>query len=130
MTEHFYDPKYDPTFEQNALILLPSVVWMELKCKRPDPSAIVSGRHQLVVHRPRVAYKTFREKSRYVLTPMGQPEPPWTVIRGFIEDTYVLEAYDLPLNGNSLLMWNLEGQRRWNAGDVVTPGTCTFSLKP
>lgn len=128
--------KYEPNpydLSTNAGIIIPPVVYMELKCKRPDPKAIVRGREELVLHRPLVAYKVDYEPTRYVFTPLAQPEPPWQVVRGFIVGSYVLEAYapvrstHQPEGLQSLLMWDLAGQEHWRSGETIGATTVTMA---
>jgi hypothetical protein len=116
---------WDPT--SNVGIFIPPIIFMELKCKRPDPTAIVSGRHQLVIHTPRVPFKVDYEADRYVFTPLAEPQPPWQVVPGFIVGSYVLEAYTP--TGESLVMWDVGGQENYRPGDIISPAVCTM-LRP
>ena len=117
-----YDPRYDPT--NNRGLLVPELVWMELKCKRPDPRAVTRGRDEIVVHHPRVPYRVDREPERLVFVPLTQPDPPWRVARGFIVGTYVLEAYTS--QDVSLIMWDITGQEAWRSGEEIIATTCTM----
>jgi hypothetical protein len=114
---------FDPTSPDTTLIL-PPVVWMELKCKRPDPRAIVKGREQIVVHRPRVPYKHEWENGVRVFTPLTMPDPPWLAVRDFVMDSYAMECYSLIEGGESFYMWDLAGQINLRAGEQIIPGIC------
>ena len=107
----------------NAGLLIPPLVYMELKCKVPDPRAVTSGRHAIVVF-TRVPFKVVYEPDRYVFLPLAVPEPPWLVIPGFIVGSYVLEAYTPA--GESLIMWDLGGQEDYRPGDLITPDMCSM----
>lgn len=121
MTFNGHIDPYDTT--TNAGLLIPPMVYVELKCKVPDPAAIVSGRHRLIVY-SWIPFSVNHEPDRYVFVPLRQPDPPWRVIPGFIVGSYVLEAYTL--TGESLVMWDLNGQEDYRPGDVITPDICTF----
>ena len=113
---------YDHT--SNRDLLVPPMVWMELKCKRLDETLTTRGRHEIVAHIPRVPYRVDYEPERFVFTPLTQPDPPWRVVRGFIVGTYVLEAYT-PADV-SLIMWDVHGQENWHAGEEIIATTCTM----
>ena len=111
---------FDPT-KNDPNMLVPPTLWIELKCKRPDPTAIVSGREQLVVHRPRVPYQTIYEADRWLFMPLTDADPPWVVIGGFTPGTYVLEGYTAPEGGESIFMWDLNTER-WVPGETIMQG--------
>jgi hypothetical protein len=99
------------------------MVYMELKCKVPDPAAVTIGRHKLVVY-PWIPFKVHDESDRYLFVPIKDPDPPWRVVPGFVVGSYVLEAYSL--TGQSLVMWDLRGQENYRPGDVICPDVCSF----
>ena len=117
----YEDNPWDTT--NNDGLLIPPMVFMELKCKVPDPTAVTTGRHRLVLY-PWVPFRADHEGNRYVFRPLREPDPPWRVIPGFIVGSYVLEAYSL--TGESLVMWDVRGQENYRPGDVITPDVCTF----
>lgn len=110
----------------NDGILVPSIVWMQLVCKRPKTTDITRRREEVVVHLPRVPYSTTYEPDRWVFQPLTQPSPPWQIAQGFIVGTYIVEAHatDLtpnsgPMVGESLLMWDLANQEQFRPGDII-----------
>lgn len=117
------DSPYDPT-RHDPHMLVPPTTWVELKCKRPDPKALVRGRDQLVIHRPRVPFLTHYEDDRWVFTPLALPDPPWVVVGGFLPDTYVLESFTAAEGGESLFMWDLN-TGHWRPGETIGVGPLT-----
>ena len=107
----------------NDGLLIPAIVYMQLKCKVPDPRAVTSGRHAIISYRP-IPYKVDHEPDQIVFTPLTMPEPPWQVVPGFIMDSYVLEAFTA--DGESLLMWDLSDQESYRPGDTIIPMPCVF----
>jgi len=107
------------------LSLVPPMVWMELKCKRPDKRDLNKRLHELVLHRPRCLYLTMYERQRYVFKPVHQPDPPWQIVGDFIPGSYVLEAFTAEEGGDSLYMWDLGGQEDFRPGEVIIPSVCT-----
>ena len=119
-----YTPSpYDPT--TNALVLVPAIVWMELKCKRPNTALSTLRGDALVVYRPRIPYATHREDDSYLFRPLRQPDPVWQVVQGFTPGTYVLEAFTSNVEGDSLFMWDIDGQDAYRPGDEIFAGNCT-----
>ena len=98
---------------------------MELKCKRPDTALSTLRGDALVVYRPRIPYATTYESDRYLFRPLRQPDPPWRVIQGFTPGTYVLEAFTALRSGDSLFMWDIDGQDEYRPGDEIFAGNCT-----
>ena len=102
-------------------ILIPSTVWMELKFKRIDLRRLT----HVVTLKPRVPYQTIYEPDRYVFMPFAQPIPQWRVDPNFFPGSYVLEAYDRIVDGESLFMWDIAGQDDWRAGEEIFADVCT-----
>ena len=126
MKDQTYQPNpYDTT--TNANLLVPDVVFMELKCKRPDERAVTFGRDEVCIHLPRCPYMTRYEPARWVFTPMTQPQPAWVIIRGFHVGSYTLEAFTALEGGVSLLMWDLAGQSEFRAGETIHPAVVVAS---
>jgi hypothetical protein len=98
-------------------------VWMELKCKR-----VGVYRDELVCYRPRVPCMTVYGPERYIFKPLVQPQPRWIVPEGFIPGSHVLEAYDDRYGGESLFMWDLNGQEHYRPGQEIIPDVCTAPL--
>jgi hypothetical protein len=122
-----YEPNpHDTT--TNAHILVPQLVWMALQCKRPKESDITRRRDEIVLFMPFVPYETIYEPDRYVFLPLTQPDPPWTIPRGFIVGSFVLEAFTKPPTQHgalSLFMWDIAGQNLWVEGETIVAGQVT-----
>ena len=109
----------------NGVILTPSVVWMELKCKRPKESDITKRRDEIVLFRPRCPYRTLYLPDMLRFQPLTQPDPPWTIPRGFHVGSFVLEAFTQPEGGDSLWMWDIGGQENYREGETISAGECS-----
>lgn len=109
----------------NETLLIPPTVWMQLMCKRPKDNDVTRRRDEVVLHRPRCPYLTTYEADRWVFTPLSEPSPAWTIVRGFYVGSYVLEAFTAQYAGDSLLMWDLGGQERYRAGEILRPAIVT-----
>lgn len=102
-------------------ILSPPVIWMELKCKRTDD--------EIVLFRPRVPYRTTREATCLILTPIPVPKPGWVVPREFVPYSFALEAHSNLSSDECLFVWSVAHQEIYRPGDEIIPTVCTIDIE-